>query len=64
MKKENYKSKSKSELKETLLSLLKEQFTLRMQRGMSEAPKTHLFKQIRKNIARVKTFLNQQSSEA
>lgn len=58
MKHENYKQKSKSELNEILLSLLQEQFQLRMQRGMSEMPKTHLFKKVRKSIARVKTLLN------
>ena len=51
------RNKSKSELNETLLTLLKEQFQLRMQKGVVESPKTHLFKIIRKNIARVKTIL-------
>lgn len=58
MKNIDYRKKNKDELKEALLSLLQEQFQLRMQRGMSEMPKTHLFKQVRKNIARVKTLLN------
>ena len=60
MKKNEFKQKSKSELNEILLSLLQEQFQLRMQRGMSEMPKTHLFNKVRKNIARVKTLLNAQ----
>ena len=52
------KSKSKAELNETLISLLQEQFQLRMQKGISESPKTHMFKKLRKSIARVKTLLN------
>ena len=52
------KTKSKSELNETLLSLLQEQFQLRMKKGVTESPKTHLIKNVRRDIARVKTALN------
>ncbi len=51
------RKKSKAELNEALLGLLKEQFQLRMQKGIVESPKTHLFKQIRQSIARIKTIL-------
>lgn len=57
MKTAELRNKSKDELNETLLSLLKEQFQLRMQKGVVESPKTHMFKSIRKNIARIKTVL-------
>ena len=60
MKAVELKEKSKSELNEELHNLLKEQFSLRMKKGMGEEPKTHAFKRVRKDIARVKTFLNQQ----
>ncbi|EKD77422.1 MAG: hypothetical protein ACD_42C00334G0002 [uncultured bacterium] len=53
------KTKSKQELKELLLNLLNEQFQLRMQKGMTENPKTHVFAKVRKDIARVHTILNQ-----
>ena len=53
------RKKTKVELNESLLSLLKEQFQLRMQKGITENPKTHLFKNIRKDIARIKTILNE-----
>lgn len=53
------RKKSKAELNEMLLGLLQEQFQLRMQKGISESPKTHLFKNIRKDIARIKTVLNE-----
>jgi large subunit ribosomal protein L29 len=51
------RKKTKGELNEVLLTLLKEQFQLRMQKGIVESPKTHLFKNLRKNIARIKTIL-------
>lgn len=51
------KTKTKAELNETLLSLLEKQFQLRMHKGITENPKTHLFKEVRKDIARVKTVL-------
>ncbi|OGT44784.1 MAG: 50S ribosomal protein L29 [Gammaproteobacteria bacterium RIFCSPHIGHO2_12_FULL_38_11] len=51
------KTKSKAELNVLLIEKLQEQFQLRMQKGVSESPKTHLFKQVRKEIARIKTFL-------
>ncbi|PIZ03576.1 MAG: 50S ribosomal protein L29 [Gammaproteobacteria bacterium CG_4_10_14_0_8_um_filter_38_16] len=51
------KTKSKAELNELMLTLLEEQFQLRMHKGLSENPKTHLFKEVRRNIARVKTVL-------
>jgi large subunit ribosomal protein L29 len=51
-------SKSEAELTEQLHKLLREQFDLRMQRASGQLEKTHLFKIVRKNIARVKTQLN------
>ena len=56
------RSKSESELTTELLALLKEQFNLRIQRGMGQAPKSHLFKQVKKNIARIKTILKEKGS--
>ena len=53
------RTKSAQELKEALRSLLKEQFNLRMKKGIGEAPKTHLFKRVKRDIARVKTILNE-----
>ena len=62
MKTNELKNKSAAELKKSLLELLKEQFTLRMQKKLSEVKSTHRFKQIRREIARIKTYLNQQRS--
>jgi len=53
------RTKTKIELNELLLAKLQEIFQLRMQKGIAESPKTHLFKKLRKEIARVKTVLNE-----
>ena len=60
------KQKSELELKEELLGLLKEQFNLRMQKGAGQMPRPDQFRKVRRNIARVKTVINQkrQASEA
>ena len=55
------KTKSKSELNDLLITLLQEQFQLRMKKGAEETAKPHLLKNVRKDIARVKTILNQQN---
>ena len=53
------KTKSVEELESRLLELFKEQFTLRMQKGSGQLTQTHLLKQVRRNIARVKTILTE-----
>lgn len=50
--------KSVEELTSTLHELRKEQFNLRMGQGTGQQVKPHLFKLVRRNIARVKTVLN------
>lgn len=59
MNAQEYRQKSVEELKTELISLMQEQFNLRMQRGAGQQPKPHLFNQVRKNIARVKTLINE-----
>ena len=60
------RDKSPAELRDTLHELLKEQFNLRMQRGTGQFSRPHLMKDVRRNIARVKTVINQkrQAGEA
>lgn len=53
------REKSADDLKTELVALLKELFNLRMQRGTGQPPKSHLFRQVKKNIARVKTLLTE-----
>ena len=62
----DYREKDEAGLKEELLNLRKEQFNLRMQQGVGEMSKPHLFKDVRRNIARIKTVLaeKQQAGKA
>ncbi|MFN7097926.1 MAG: 50S ribosomal protein L29 [Gammaproteobacteria bacterium] len=62
MKKQASSDQNESSLKEELLSLLREQFNLRMQKGSGAAVKPHLFKKVRRSIARLKTRLHQAST--
>ena len=66
MKATDLRGKSETELRETLHDLLKEQFNLRMQRGTGQFSRPHLMKDVRRNIARVKTVINEkrQAGEA
>ena len=58
------RTKSATELKEELLALRKEEFNLRMQRGTGQLSNTSRFKKIRREVARIKTVLNEQSKSA
>lgn len=62
MKAAELRNKSIDELKQEMLALLKEQFNLRIQKGTGQSPKTHLFKQVRTSIARIKTIMKQKGS--
>jgi large subunit ribosomal protein L29 len=66
MKASELQGKTPAELRDTLHDLLKEQFNLRMQRGTGQFSRPHLMKDVRRNIARVKTVMNQkrQAGEA
>jgi len=59
MKVQELREKSNIELNEELTGLFKEQFNLRMQRGSGQSPRPDQFSKVRKNIARVKTVLNE-----
>lgn len=58
------REKSADELQKELLDLLREQFNLRMQQGTGQLNKPHLMKEVRRNIARVKTVMNQKAGNA
>ena len=49
----------RSELRSELLELRKEQFNLRMQRGTGQLANPSRFKTVRRQIARVKTRINE-----
>ena len=54
------RGKSEQELRDELLALRKEQFNLRMQRGVNpDAVRTDQITRVRKDIARVKTVMNE-----
>ena len=59
MKVQELREKNKIELNEELTGLFKEQFNLRMQRGSGQSPRPDQFSKVRKNIARIKTVLNE-----
>jgi large subunit ribosomal protein L29 len=53
------KSKSEQELRDELTALLREQFNLRMQKGINpDGIRPDQFSKVRRNIARVKTVMN------
>lgn len=57
------RQKSVEELKGMITGLLKTMFNLRMQRGLGEMPRPHQFKEVRREIARIKTILREKVSE-
>jgi len=61
MKAAELREKSVEELKEQLTNLLRDQFNLRMQKGTGQLTQTHLLKQVRRDIARVNTLLNEKA---
>ena len=62
MKPTDLRSKTKEELNTELTALLKEQFNLRMQKGAGQPPSSQLLKNVRLNIARIKTILHEKGS--
>lgn len=61
MKASELREKSVEELKSELTSILEEQFKLRMQSSTGQQVQSHLFKQTRRNVARIKTILREKA---
>ncbi len=59
MKARDIRDKSGAELKTELLRLRKEQFNVRMQAASGQLAQTHFAKELRRDIARVKTVLRE-----
>jgi large subunit ribosomal protein L29 len=59
MKASDLRAKSVDELSEELVALRREQFNLRMQQATGELTHNHEHGRVRKDIARVKTVLNE-----
>ena len=53
------RAKSVEELNEELVALRREQFNLRMQKSSGELSQHHQHKRVKKDIARIKTVLNE-----
>jgi large subunit ribosomal protein L29 len=58
MKAIELREKSAEDLNKDLLTLREEQFKLRMQKSTGQLGQTHLLQQNQRDIARVKTVLN------
>ena len=55
------REKTVEQLNEELINLLREQFNYRMQKATGQLNQTHLMKQTRRDIARIKTVLNEKA---
>lgn len=64
MKAEDVRAKTADELKDELLSLRKEQFNLRFQAASGQLDNTARVRQVRRDIARIKTILGQRATGA
>ena len=59
MKVSELRQKSRDELSALLIDLARESFALKMQKGTGELTKTAQVKQVRRDVARVQTILNE-----
>lgn len=56
------RDKSVDDLNKELTSLFREQFNLRMQKGSGQDVKPHNYQRVRRQIARIKTIIQQKQS--
>lgn len=63
MKAHDLRAKNEGELREQLTGLLHEQFNLRMQKGSGQMNSPTDLRRVRRNIARVRTVLNEKAKE-
>jgi large subunit ribosomal protein L29 len=61
MKPSELRAKSADELTQELSSLLRAQFNLRMQKATQQLTNTSQIRKVRRDIARVRTILNQKA---
>ena len=59
-----FRSKSREQLNDQLLQLKKEQFNLRFQRASGQLESTSRIREVRRDIARIKTVLAEQARSA
>ena len=63
MKAAELRTRNPDELKTQLVELLREQFNLRMQKGSGQLGNPSRFKAVRREIARIKTVLNEKAKQ-
>ena len=63
MKAAELRNKDADALTKELEGLLREQFNLRMQKATGQLGRSHRLGQVKRDIARVKTVLNEKSSK-
>jgi large subunit ribosomal protein L29 len=64
MNAQDLRKKNETELRDELSGLLREQFNLRMQRGIGQLAHPHELRRVRRDIARVRTVLSEKKGEA
>lgn len=64
MKAEELRKKNSKELLEELEGLMKEQFSLRMQKGSGQMSNPARFKTVRREIARIRTIMTEMGNQA
>ena len=64
MKANELRKKNSKELREELDELLKEQFKMRMHKGGGQLASPARFKSVRREIARIKTIMNEMGNQA
>ncbi len=64
MKASELRNKTAVELQTELKGLLREEFNLRMQKATGQLTRGHQFKNIRRDIARIKTVMNEMTGTA
>jgi large subunit ribosomal protein L29 len=64
MKAADLRAKTEDQLREQLLQLKKEQFNLRFQRATGQLENTARVREVRRDIARIKTILAAQAARA
>lgn len=58
------REKKVTDLRGELDELMREQFNLRMQKGVGQAPRPDRIRKVRRDIARVKTVINEKLAQS
>jgi large subunit ribosomal protein L29 len=64
MNAQDMREKTEIELREELSGLLREQFNLRMQRGIGQLATPLDLRRVRRDIARIKTVMNEKKKDS